>query len=129
MKGRGGWGRIVCFMLVFAIIAGLAPISLAEKIPDPEGVEYDANGYLTVDNQGSLEKKIKEAKDLGVEVTLREVKEAPVHVRDAEANGLMNKLADHNTEEIAKLDKAIEEQIKHNAAYEGALKDSITDAG
>lgn len=125
MKGRGGWGRIVCFMLAFAIIAGLAPISLAEKIPDPEGIEYDANGYLIVDHQGSLEKKIKEAKDLGVEVALSEVKEAPVHVRDAEANGLMNKLADHNTKEIAKLDKAIEDQIKHNAAYEGALKDSL----
>lgn len=126
MRGRRGWRDIVCFMLVFTIITGLIPVSLAEKMPDPEGIKYDGDGYLLIDNQEKLKKKIKESEDLGVEVTEKvELAADSVYVRDEKVNDLKKKLTDRNADEISRLETAIEEQKKHNADYGDLLKESL----
>ena len=129
MKRRRIIGALLSFLMLSSAVVGLVPLrASAEAVEDPEGVVYDANGYLTIENQEALAAKIKEAQDLGVIVTEKEEKKSPVYVGDTEKiTSAKNEIKTHNQQQITALEEAITKQNEKDKAYKDTLKASFDD--
>lgn len=126
MKRRRIVGALLSFLMLSSAVVGLVPLRASAKaVDDPEGVEYDENGYLTIENQEALAAKIKEAQDLGVKVEVTEQENPAVYVHDENISNTINDLKTHNTKQIDLLNQAIQDQLEKNKDYNDKLKAAI----
>lgn len=126
MKRRKIVGALLSFLMLSSAVVGLVPIrASAEAVADPEGVSYDENGYLKIENQEALAAKIKEARDLGVKVEVTEQENPAVYAQDENISNTINDLKTHNTKQIDLLNQAIQDQLEKNRDYNDKLKAAI----
>lgn len=94
----------------------------AEKVADPPGVNYDAEGNLIIENQKALQDKIEEATALGVTVNVIDKTNAPVHAKAQNAIDAIKKIKESNQNQIQVLETAIKTQKDNNQKYLNSLK-------
>ncbi|WP_019190073.1 Cna B-type domain-containing protein [Levyella massiliensis] len=129
MKRKNRWGVLLSLLLIVSMVAGMLPHNVeAEKVADPPGVNYDAEGNLIIENQKALQDKIEEATALGVTVNVTDQKNDPIYVGKATAlTAAKTTIESNNTDAIKALDNAINAQKKNNMDYQTLLKDSFKD--
>ena len=124
MKKKNRWGGVLLsLLLMVSMVAGTLPRNaVAETVADPEGVSYDSDGNLIVENQQALQAKIDEATALGVKVNVIDKTNAPVHANAQDALDAIEEIRQNNKTQIQALETVITTQKKNNQDYLDSLK-------